>query len=90
MSLHDLQQAFKDEMLERWNPPALQQQVLASQQRRRLVDRALRMGQHTPWDFQPHQDATQQYMRNHLDLNDLERRTRFPSPEIPAPDSAVL
>jgi choline-sulfatase len=43
-------------------------------------------GQHTSWDFQPHQDASRQYMRNHLDLDDLERRARFPTPPLPAPD----
>jgi hypothetical protein len=25
-------------------------------------------------------------MRNHLDLNALERTTRYPSPEVPEPD----
>jgi choline-sulfatase len=82
-----VQQAFRTEVTTRWDPSVLHQKVLASQRRRRLVDRALRTGRHTPWDFQPYQDAAQQYMRNHLDLNDLERRARFPSPEIPAPDS---
>jgi choline-sulfatase len=42
------------------------------------------MGRHTAWDFQPYRDASQQYMRNHLDLNDLERRARFPAPPVPA------
>jgi choline-sulfatase len=40
-------------------------------------------GEHTPWDFQPHKDASQQYMRGHLDLNALERRARYPIPEEP-------
>ena len=44
-------------------------------------------GHHTPWDFQPHRDASQLYMRNHLLLDDLERRARFPAPEVPPPDS---
>jgi choline-sulfatase len=43
-------------------------------------------GRVTPWDFQPFQDAAQQYMRNHMELDDLERRARFPTPEILAPD----
>ncbi|MCX8518255.1 MAG: hypothetical protein ORN28_06640, partial [Rhodoferax sp.] len=32
------------------------------------------------WDHQPLVDASQQYMRNHIDLDDLERRARFPRP----------
>jgi choline-sulfatase len=40
-------------------------------------------GTPTAWDFQPFQDAAKQYMRSHLDLNDLERRARYPAPPIP-------
>ena len=82
----EIRRAFYDEVMARWNPSTLKQQVIASQRRRRLVDTALRSGQYTPWDFQPFQDASQQYMRNHLDLNVLERAARFPSPETPPPD----
>nr|WP_238558370.1 hypothetical protein [Pseudomonas syringae] len=32
------------------------------------------------WDHQPLVDASQQYMRNHIDLDDLERKARFPQP----------
>jgi choline-sulfatase len=81
-----LRQRFRAEVLARWDPPALHRQVLASQRRRRLVDQALRQGRYTAWDFQPYQDASQQYMRNHLDLNDLERRARFPAPPTPKPE----
>jgi choline-sulfatase len=35
-------------------------------------------GKVTPWDFQPMVDASQQYMRNTIDLDDLEARSRFP------------
>jgi len=51
-----------------------------------MVYRALRRGNYTPWDFQPVQEAAQKYMRNHLDLNVLERTARFPAPETPDPD----
>jgi len=39
---------------------------------------ALTRGHLTSWDHQPKVDASQQYMRNHIDLDDLERRARFP------------
>ena len=81
-----VRQEFYDEMRKQWDPKTLREEVIASQRRRRLVDQALRQGQHAPWDFQPFQDASQQYMRNHLDLNVLEKTARFPSPEIPPPD----
>ncbi|MCB8944186.1 MAG: choline-sulfatase [Ardenticatenaceae bacterium] len=77
---------FYNQMQAQWDLPQIHAQVLASQQRRRLVDEALRNGRHTPWDFQPFTDASQKYMRNHLDLNVLERTARFPSPNVPEKD----
>lgn len=76
----NLQEAFMEEVARRWNLPHLHQQVLQSQRRRRLVYHALTQGKLTSWDHQPIVDATQQYMRNHIDLDDLERRARFPKP----------
>ena len=64
----------------RWDMPALHAQVLASQRRRRFVYGALTQGKLHSWDHQPLVDASQQYMRNHIDLDDLERRARFPRP----------
>jgi hypothetical protein len=60
--------------------PRLRQQVLASQRRRRLVAEALAIGTLKSWDHQPLVDASQQYMRNHIDLDDLERKARYPQP----------
>jgi choline-sulfatase len=79
----EVQRAFREEVKTHWDVPAIHQQVLASQQRRQLVARALALGQYTPWDFQPRQDASRQYVRSHLDLNELERRARFPAPPAP-------
>ena len=73
-------QAFLSETLQRWDLPELHQSVLNSQRRRRLVYSALTKGRLTSWDHQPWVDASQQYMRNHIDLDDLERRARFPKP----------
>ncbi|MBD9680145.1 choline-sulfatase [Pseudomonas sp. PDM18] len=65
----------------RWDVPAITRQVLASQRRRRLVADALTQGTLKSWDHQPMVDASQQYMRNHIDLDDLERRARYPQPK---------
>jgi choline-sulfatase len=81
-----VEQSLHTLMLARWNPPELKENILQSQRRRHLVAPALAKGQYTAWEFQPYEDASKQYMRNHLDLNDLERRARYPSPEIPPPD----
>ncbi len=86
----ELRREFYAELLQHWDKEALHKQVVDSQHRRRLVYRALRSGRHTPWDFQPYQDASQKYMRNHLDLGVLERTARYPSPEKPPPDGPAV
>ncbi|WP_111494038.1 choline-sulfatase [Marinobacter bohaiensis] len=71
-------QSLRAEAAERWDMDAIHQDVLESQRRRRLVASALSKGRITPWDHQPWVDASVQYMRNTLDLGDLEARSRFP------------
>jgi choline-sulfatase len=71
---------FTKEARRRWDMPAIHQATLASQRRRRFVADALTRGRLTSWDHQPWVDASQQYMRNHIDLDDLERRARYPQP----------
>jgi len=55
--------------------------VRKSQAARWVVYEALREGGYYPWDFQPLQDASERYMRNHMDLNTLEESQRFPRGE---------
>lgn len=74
----ELVATFSDRIREHWDPEALHAAVLASQRRRRLVFSALRQGSWHAWDFQPFTDASRQYMRNHLDLNELEAKRRWP------------
>jgi choline-sulfatase len=81
----DLASEFAAEVVNRWDLPSLRREVIASQHRRRLVGRALMTGRHTPWDFEPHQDAANRFMRNHLDLNEVEAKSRFPVPPYPQP-----
>ncbi len=69
---------FLDEVAQRWNLDLLHAEVLADQARRRLVDRAMRSGTFTPWDYSPPRNAANEYMRNHLDLNEVERTARWP------------
>ncbi|PSJ45256.1 choline-sulfatase [Zobellella endophytica] len=71
-------QEFRNEVTRRWDYGRLYHDVIASQRRRKLVARALMKGKVTAWDHQPVFDASIQYMRNTIDLDDLERRARFP------------
>jgi choline-sulfatase len=70
--------ALRAEVGRRWDLPALDRAVRDSQRRRRLVDAALMTGTTKPWDYQPFRDAAKQYMRNTIDLDDLEAMARFP------------
>lgn len=74
----DLINTLRAEAAERWDHKALTQAVLVSQRRRRLVVSALNKGKRKTWDHQPVFDSSELYMRNHIDLDDLEARSRFP------------
>ena len=70
--------AFRARVARTWTVPQLHAEVLASQQRRRLVDAALRLGRRTAWDYEPPLDASKQYVRNDKALEELEASARFP------------
>ena len=65
----------------RWDLDAFDADVRKSQARRWVVYEALRKGGYYPWDYQPLRKASEQYMRNHMDLNVLEENKRFPRGE---------
>ena len=69
---------FREEVTQRWDLAQFHSDVLQDQARRRLVMGALRSGNYTPWEFTPRRDASNEYMRNHLDLNVVERSARWP------------
>jgi choline-sulfatase len=70
--------AFRKEIAQRWNIPALHQAVVASQRRRRFHFEATTQGTIRSWDWQPFTDASQRYMRNHIELDTLEAMARYP------------
>ena len=72
--------AFAAEADAHWDVAGLREQVLASQQRRLFLTRIA--GQHAipEWDFQPHQAASQRYIRNHQTLDEQETFARYPRP----------
>ena len=65
----------------RWDLDQFDADVRKSQARRWVVYDALRQGGYYPWDYQPLQQASERYMRNHMDLNVLEENQRFPRGE---------
>ncbi|MCP4983721.1 MAG: choline-sulfatase, partial [Gammaproteobacteria bacterium] len=69
---------FRREAASRWDSDAITRDVIISQKRRRLVAEAHKLGKAPVWDHQPIFDASQMYMRNTIDLDDLEKRARFP------------
>jgi choline-sulfatase len=72
-------QFFRETIGATWNLDRFDQNVRESQAKRKVVYEALRKGGYYPWDFQPLKQASERYMRNHMDLNILESSQRYPS-----------
>ena len=70
--------AFRAEVQATWNLDALHNEVMSSQRRRRFHYEATTQGRIRSWDWQPFVDASQRYMRNHIELDTLEAMARFP------------
>jgi choline-sulfatase len=70
--------AFRAEVAARWDMARFHEEVLQDQARRRFIMQALRSGTYTPWEYTPRRDASGEYMRNHLDLNEVESTARWP------------
>jgi len=62
----------------RWDMKRFDAEVRQSQARRWVVYDALRQGRYLPWDHQPSDHAADRFMRNHMDLNVVESKARFP------------
>jgi len=85
--LHNLAtlQNFSKELAEfrkisdaKWDLASFDKEVRKSQAQRCIVYESLRNGEYYPWDFQPLKKASERFMRNHMDLNEVEERQRFP------------
>ena len=74
-------ETFRVAAAARWDLERFDAEVRESQARRWVVYEALRNGDYYPWDYQPLQKASERYMRNHMDLNVVEERQRFPRGE---------
>jgi choline-sulfatase len=72
---------FQSMALGRWDMARFDAEVRESQARRWIVYEALRNGAYYPWDHQPLQKASERYMRNHMNLDNLEESKRYPRGE---------
>lgn len=73
------ERALHEAVISRWTPSELKRAVIDSQQRRLFVHEALTAGVYTPWDFQPHVNAAQTYVRNlGVEEDELKARSRLP------------
>jgi choline-sulfatase len=72
---------FRKQADARWDLGRFDAEVRESQAQRWVVYEALRRGAYHPWDFQPLQQASDRFMRNHMNLDTLEGSKRFPRGE---------
>ncbi len=70
--------AFAAEVQERWDSEKLRADVMATQKSRRALHAAMEAGAGEHWDYNPPSDASQQYVRNHMDWTEAAGRYRFP------------
>ncbi|MFK8029349.1 MAG: choline-sulfatase [Gammaproteobacteria bacterium] len=73
-----IENEFRQEVSARWDFERFERDVKLSQSCRQLVNTANRKGRFTSWDFQPVQNSRERFMRNHLDLNEVEVSNRYP------------
>ncbi|MEM9852054.1 MAG: sulfatase-like hydrolase/transferase, partial [Pseudomonadota bacterium] len=75
---HPVAHDFAVEVAARWNDATVSAQVIASQDRRRVITGALGQGAPTHWDYTPPRDASQEYVRNHMDWTVAAAKNRWP------------
>jgi len=74
----EVAQAFAAEVQERWDSKQIREDVIAAQKQRSAVHAAMAVGRLTAWDYNPPRDASQEYVRNHMDWTVAAAKTRFP------------
>ena len=73
-----LAEACATEVAARWDSGTIKTDVIAKQHQRRAVFDAMQSGLRADWDYNPPRDASQEYVRNHMDWTVQAARTRFP------------
>ena len=71
-------EAFVAEAKAKWDMKAITNEVVKRQRQRRFCFSALKQGKWTSWDYSVPDNSQDKYIRSHMDLDDLERRARYP------------
>jgi choline-sulfatase len=87
--MQEILESFRNTLKQNWNLEKLRADVIANQKQRHVVAEALATGKLTAWDFQPFEDASQQYIRNHKEFWELLRLSRYPAVESAKPVKTV-
>ncbi|WP_371226288.1 choline-sulfatase [Roseovarius sp. 2305UL8-3] len=74
----DQSAGFAAEVADRWDSEALRTNIIATQKSRRALHAAMEAGAGEHWDYDPPSDASQQYVRNHMDWTKAAAHYRFP------------
>lgn len=74
-------QSFYAEVTARWDSDKIRRDVLATQRQRHAVHAAMQQGALVSWDYQPVRDASQEFVRNHIEWTELASKARFPPPK---------
>ncbi|MCG7522187.1 choline-sulfatase [Ruegeria sp. Ofav3-42] len=70
--------AFAAEVAKRWDSEMLRADVIATQKSRRTLHTAMEAGAGEAWDYNPPRDASQEFVRNHMDWTVAASRYRYP------------
>ena len=70
--------AFAAEVADRWDSDKVRADVIATQKSRRALHAAMEAALAEPWDYNPPRDASNEYVRNHIDWEVADKRQRFP------------
>ncbi|MEM6677734.1 MAG: choline-sulfatase [Pseudomonadota bacterium] len=76
----DAARAFAAEVTARWDSEQLRADVIRTQRSRRALHAAMEAGAAEHWDYNPPRDASQEYVRNHMDWTVAAAHYRFPPP----------
>lgn len=74
----EIETGFRKEVTERWDGRKICEDVIRTQHQRRAVHASMELGAVHQWDYNPPRDASQEYVRNHMDWTEAAASTRFP------------
>ena len=63
----EIAESFEREVLSRWDSEAIRKNVIATQKQRRGIHAAMEAGISQSWDYNPPRDASNEFVRNHMD-----------------------